>query len=77
MKKSITMTLFSILLLGVATFSFARKQKTEQGTEWRCSVGNSAICVYAPWDFGYDCSPPPQPMSEGDCGGMVQVVTID
>jgi hypothetical protein len=76
MRKSIKVTLLSTLLIGGSYFAYA-KAKAGPGEVWRCLSGSTAHCSYAPWDYGYDCTTPPSPVTWGDCSGMVKVVEIE
>lgn len=75
MKKAIKIALMSLILIGGASFAYA-KQQSEQA--WMCSVGSTGHCVPDFFDPGnYDCAIPPGTIDWGDCGGTVKVVIPD
>jgi hypothetical protein len=74
MKKAMKITLIAALVIGGATFAYAKKIDVKP----MCEAGTLGWCIYDTiGEDGYSCMVPTIPPPNGDCKGMVDVVILD
>lgn len=74
MKRILKVSLISALVVGAATFAYAKKVEKK----WMCEAGTTGWCIYdTVGEDGYSCMIPTTPPPNGDCKGMVEVVIPD
>ena len=78
MKKIIKLSLLTALLIGGATIVYAKNQQRNVKRAWMCTPATTGQCMADFTDPGnYDCITFPEPITWGDCGGIVEVVIPD
>jgi hypothetical protein len=76
MKNVIKLSLLGALIIGGSAFVNAKQRRAER--YWMCTPGQAGYCMPDLFNPGnYDCEIPPQPITTGDCGGIVQVIIPD
>lgn len=71
MRKSIKLSLLSLVLISATAFGYAK----QKDNAWMCTPGTTGHCMPDFFEPGnYECSVPPGTIDWGDCGGVVEVV---